>query len=121
MMTCGRPLTRAYFVKSSRQRGHVMAIATRNVPAESLEFGLEIAEVARLAHPDIRLHLVVIDNDGNAVDLVIGRGNERFPNLAFLQFAVAGHHKEAAIASRKPIGERHALGFRNAHAKRAGV
>jgi hypothetical protein len=51
---------------------------------------------------------------------VCGRA-QRFPELAFLQFAVAREHEYAPRCSAKPVGERHALGLRDAHPQRTGI
>ena len=98
-----------------------MAVAAADLPPEGSEFGLEVAKVARLAHPDIRLQLVVVDDDGDGIEPVIGGGNQRFPDLAFLQLSVAGHHEDAAVAAKQPVGEDHALGLGDAHAERARI
>src|SRR4051812_9859508 len=98
-----------------------MAIAACDVPAERREFCLKIPEIARFRHPDVRLELIVIDNDRDGVEAVIGGREERFPNLALLQLAVAGEDEDAPVAAKALVGEHYPLGLRDAHAKGAGV
>src|SRR5262249_28814129 len=57
-------------------RANVVTIAAADVPTERLEFGFDVAQIADLAYPRIRLDLVVIDDDGDLAELEIRGGGK---------------------------------------------
>ena len=121
MITLGRFSTSSRARKRPLERGDVVAVAPRDVPSEGAELGLDVAKVADARHPGVRLNLVVIDDGDDLTEAAIGGRAERFPELAFLQLAVAGEHEDAALDAGQTIGQHDALGLRDAHAQRAGV
>ena len=59
------------------ERRDVVAVAARHVPAERAELRLEVAEVADVLHPGVRLNLVVIDDrDDLAQSAIRGRRSD---------------------------------------------
>ena len=99
----------------------VMAATPADVPPERAKLRFDVAEIADLPHPRVRLDLVVVDDRDNLAELHVRRRAERLPELPFLQLAVAGEHEDAARRTRQPVRERHPLGLRDAHAERTGV
>ena len=64
-------------------------------PSRRPAFAHQVAEVAHLVDPRVRLQLVVVDDDGDLAQPPVGGGGQRLPELALLQLAVAGHHEHA--------------------------
>jgi hypothetical protein len=63
----------------------------------------------------------VIDDRDDVAQALVGDRLKRLPDLTFLQLAVAGHHHHSAAHAVVPVGARHAVCLREAHAERAGV
>ena len=63
----------------------------------------------------------MIDDDDDFAETLVGGRLQRLPDLAFLQFAVTGHHDDAPVAPEEPVRARHPVRLRDAHAERAGV
>ncbi len=103
------------------QHGEVVAVAAPDFPAEGAELVFDRPEVADRRHGGIGLQLVVVDDHRDLGEAFVGDRLQRFPDLAFLQLAVAGHHDNAAAAAGIAVGAGHAVGLGNAHAERAGV
>ncbi len=102
-------------------RAQVVSVSPLHFPAERTELVLDRAEIADGRHGSIRLQLVVIDDDGDFGELLVGGRLQGFPDLAFLQLAVAGHHDNPSAASGQAFRAGHAVRFRDPHAERAGV
>ena len=49
----------------------------------------------------VRLDLVVVDDDGDLAHLPVRGGDQRFPDLALLQLAVAGDDEDAVALARR--------------------
>ena len=103
------------------QRGVVVAVARLDLPAERAELRLEVAEREDLLRRLVGLQLVVVDDDPEAAEPVVGRRLERLPVLALLQLAVAGHHDDDAAPAGLPLRPRDPASLGDAHAERAGV
>ncbi len=103
------------------QHGEVVPVAAPHFPPKRAELLFDRAEVADRRDGGIGLQLVVIDDHRDLGETLIGHRLQRFPDLAFLQLAVAGHHDDAAGAAGVAVGAGHAVGLRDAHAERAGV
>jgi hypothetical protein len=91
------------------------------MPAERAKLLFNQPQIADGGHCRVRLELVVIDDDDDFAETLVGGRLQRLPDLAFLQFAVTGHHDDSPGAPEEPVRARHAVRFRDAHAKRAGV
>jgi hypothetical protein len=87
----------------------VMAIAAGYRPAIRLQLADEIAQAADPLDQSVRLDLVVIDDDGNLVEAVVGRALERLPELTLLQLAIAGQDVDLASPTHQSIGLHEAL------------
>lgn len=69
---------------------HVVAVGDDDDgPHEGLELGLEVAEVHDLLRSAVDLLVVVVDGGDEVVDVFGAGKHDGFPNLAFLQLAVA--------------------------------
>ncbi len=121
MNTFGRSVTVANCASASRMTAGSWPSPRRTSQPNVAELVLDRTEVADRRHERVGLELVVIDDDDDLGDLLVGDRLERLPDLPFLQLAVAGHHEHAAAAAGVAIGARHAVGLRDAHAERAGV
>ena len=67
-----------------REGVEVVPVAALDMPAEALELGGEVAEVAGLAHPVVRLELIVIDDGRDLAHAGIGGRDQRLPDLPLL-------------------------------------
>ena len=102
-------------------RRRVVAVDPLDVPAEGAELGREIAERGGALQRIVGLDLVVVDDDGELAHLPVGGGDQRFPDLALLQLAVAGDDRHLDRLALQPRGEHEALGLGDAHPERAGI
>ena len=93
----------------------------RHRPAERAELLLEVAEVADLRDPRVRLHLVAVDDHGDLAEPAVRGRLERLPELTLLELAVAGEHVDPTRAPEHAIGEHETACLRDAHAERAGA
>ena len=83
MITFGLPVMRVASARSAAREGaEVVAVAALDLPAEARELRLEVAEVADRAHPGVGLDLVVVDDDGDLADAVVGGGDAATPRSA---------------------------------------
>ena len=80
-------------------RRRIVAVAAPHFPSERAELVLDRAEIAHRRHQRVRLELVVIDDDDDLAETLVGDRLQRFPDLPFLQLAVAGHHEHASAAA----------------------
>jgi hypothetical protein len=103
------------------ERRHVVPVDPADVPSERAQLGLEVAEVADLPHPGVGLDLVVVDDGDDLAESAVGGRSERLPELPFLQLPVTRQHEDAPRPPGQPVGDRHPLRLRDAHAERAGV
>ena len=71
------------------QVGKIVAIARQDAPAKRLPFARQIAERHDVLGASVDLLSIAIDERQDVVDLVVGGVHGSFPDLAFLQFAVA--------------------------------
>src|SRR4029077_5220117 len=101
-----------------RERAQVVPVATRHRPPERAELLLEIAEVAHLRDPRVRLHLVAVDDHGDLAELAVRGRLERLPELTLLELTVAGEHVDPTRAPEHAIGEHETACLRDAHAER---
>ena len=91
------------------------------MPAKGSQLRFQVSKIADFGNQCIGLQLVVIDDDGDLVQIVVGCGNQGFPELPLLQFTIARKHVDIAWPLEQSVGDHHALGLGNPHAKRAGV
>ena len=122
MMTLGRSVILRKRLERSPQRGEVVAVAARDIPAERAELGLEVAQVADARHPGVRLDLVVVDDHRDLAQSARSPPRPATPRTG----PPAARRRRSARRSLpgvpcEPVGEGHALGLRDAHAERAGV
>ena len=99
----------------------VVTVATVDRPAEGTHLGFDVAEVADAVDERVRLHLVVVDDDGDLREPAVRGGLERLPELALLELAIAGQHEDPTRGPVEPVGDRHSARLGDAHPKRAGV
>ena len=103
------------------QRGVVVAVARRDLPAERAELRLEVAERDDLLGRLVGLHLVAVDDDPEPAEALVRGRLQRLPVLALLELAVAGHHDDAPVAAEPALRERDPAALRDAHPERARV
>ena len=124
-MNVGAPRRGLRLVERLADLGDVVAVDLEHGPAEGLPLGDHGLEVEDLRHEVVELDLVVVEDDGEVVERVVGlaelgRGHGRLPHLALLDLAVA----EDAVHARGRAGELepegHAERDREALAERAG-
>ena len=102
--------------------GHqVVAVALRHAPTERLDLRPEVAEVAHLVHPGVRLHLVAVDDHGDLAQPAVRRRLQRLPELPLLQLAVPGQDEDPPLTAEHPVGEHESARLRDAHPERAGA
>ena len=101
--------------------GEVVAVRAAHLPAERAELVLDRPEIAHRGDGRIRLQLVVIDDRDDLRQPLVGARLQRFPDLPFLQLAVAGHQHDAPAAAGEAVRARHAVGLGDPHAERPGV
>ena len=120
-----RPVRRtaASASKTSLERGaRSWPSQRRTCQPKARNLRLEVAEVADLRRPVVGLDLVVVDDDDQSRrGRWLAADEQRLPDLALLQLAVAGQDEDAAAAPGQPLGPGHPLRLRDAHAERAGV
>src|SRR6188472_4808293 len=94
------------FAGAQRRREgiEVVAVAALDMPAEAFELGWQVAEIAGLADAIVRLQLVVIDDRRDLAHTSIGGRDQRLPDLALLQLAVAGQDVIAAFVTSEAVG-----------------
>ena len=102
-------------------RREVVAVGAAHLPAEGAELVLDRPEIADGGDRRVRLQLVVIDDRDDLRQPLVGARLQRFPDLPFLQLAVAGHQHDASAAAGEAVRARHAVRLRDAHAERSGV
>ena len=73
-----------------------MSAAARRFPAKGLKLGFQISQIANVLYPGIGLDLIMIHNDRERLEAVVGSADEGFPNLSFLQLPVARENENAA-------------------------
>lgn len=85
---------------------HVVAVVDDDdLPEEALELGLEVAEGHDLLDGGVDLLVVVVDG-GDEVVHVLGAGEHGgFPDLAFLELAVAVHGEDEVFVARHFLAE----------------
>ena len=71
------------------ERGDVVAVDLARVPAERLELGGDVAEIAHLLGGAVDLQPVAVDDGDQVVKLAMGGEHGRLPHLALLALAVA--------------------------------
>ena len=77
-------------------------------------------DVHDVLHEAVQLDAVVVHDGHQVVHLVERADHGRFPDLAFLNLAVAQHHEGARRAAVQPRRQRHAEAERQALAQRTG-
>src|SRR5579883_3157668 len=96
----------------------IMAVDGLGMPAEGLQLVGHGLDAHDLAHGAVDLAVVVVDDHRQVVELELGRGHERLPDLAFLQLAVAEDAIGPVILLVELGGQRHADGHRKPLAER---
>lgn len=99
----------------------IMPVNADDMPAEGRELFDKVAQVNDLGDGFVGLHLVVVNDDGEVVHLVMRGDVQGFVILTFLQFAVAGHDVNAPAVAIVFLRPCHAAPLRDAHAQRTGV
>jgi hypothetical protein len=100
--------------------GEIVAIDLDGVPAEGAPLIGHGRDSHDVLHEAIELDAVVIHDGNYVIDLMEGAGHGGFPDLAFLDFAVAEHDISAAGAAVEARAQSHSKGQREAFAQRAG-
>ncbi len=98
-----------------------MSVTPCDRPAEGRDLALELAEVADLRDPRIRLQLVVVDDHRDLAEPAVRRGLERLPELALLELAVAREHVDVAAPPGEAVGQHETARLRDPHPERARV
>ena len=118
--TVGLPLVAAASAKHAWIAGDVMAVELEHVPAEGSPLVGQRLQFHDVLHETVELDAVVVHDGADVIDLVEGAEHGGFPDLAFLDFAVAQHHIDAGRAAVHPQREAHAQREGEAVAERTG-
>ena len=113
------PLLRPQPLERLRKRAHVVPVAAPECPAEGLDLRFQVAEVAHLGYPRVRLDLVAVDDDGDLLQAAVRGRLQRLPDLPLLQLPVSGEDVDVARAAEQPVGEDEAARLRDPHPERA--
>ena len=81
------------------QRAEVVTVRAPHFPSERAELLFNRTQIAYRGDGGIRLELVVIDDRDNFGKPFVGDRLQRFPDLAFLQFAVTGEDDDLSAAA----------------------
>ena len=119
-MQVGLPLVASASSKRLADGGEVVAVDLERVPAERAPLFGQRRDFHDVLHEAIELDLVVIHDGHHVVELVKSAGHGGFPDLPFLDLAVAQHDVGARRAAVQPRREPHAERQRQALAQRAG-
>ena len=119
-MQVGLPFTAAASAKALLQRGNVVPVRLRSRASRSCATCPPEVPDPDVLDEAVELDPVVIHDGHDVVELVGTAEHGRFPDLAFLNFAVAQHHVGARRALVQPRGEPHADGQRQSLAQRSG-
>ena len=98
-----------------------MPVHAPDRPAEGAELLLDGTEIAYRRDLGIRLVFVVIDDNRDLTEPGICSRLERFPDLPFLELAVAGHDDDPAAVPGEALRPRHAVRLGDAHPERTGI
>ena len=98
-----------------------MSAAARRSPAKGSKLGFQISQIADVLYPGVGLDLIMIHNDSERFEAVVGSADEGFPNLSFLQLPVAHENENAATLSQQVAGLEHAFCLGDTHAERSRV
>src|SRR5271157_82194 len=108
------------FVKRLLDGREVVAVDLDGVPPESPPFLGQGRDFHDGAHEAVELDAVVIHNRHHVVELVERPRHGGFPDLAFLDFAIARHDVRAARPSIEARREAHPQRHRKTFAQRSG-
>ena len=95
----------------------VVPVDLDGVPAEGAPLVGQRRDIHDVLHEAVELDPVVVDDRDHVVDLVEGARHGRFPDLPFLDLAVAQHHVRAVRPAVEAVGESHADAERKAFAR----
>ena len=119
MTAVGLPFGGRRFLKRGVERGQVVPVDIDGVPAKRsplVDDGLDFHDVLDEA---IQLNAVGVHNGHHVIDLVVTAEHRAFPDLAFLNLAVAHHGVRPGRAAIQARRQRHAERERNAFAQRS--
>ncbi|MNL01975.1 hypothetical protein D3C87_1224630 [compost metagenome] len=77
-------------------------------PAECPPFFVQRFDADHVVHLAVELEAVAVDNRDQMFGVVVGRTHGRFPDLAFLHFAVSKHDEHVIDFTGKTLGQAHA-------------
>ena len=103
----GLPLVASASSKALSDRRQVVAVDLDGVPAEGAPLVGQRLDFHDVLDEAIELDAVVVHDGDHVVDLVEGARHGRFPDLAFLDLAVAEHDVGAGRPSVQAGGEPH--------------
>jgi len=98
---------------------NIVAFAIDHVPAEAAPLVGERIDSHDIGDPAVELDLIMVDNRHDVIDVMKRAEHGCFPNLTFLNFAVAQDDVDAE-GSYRASRERHAEAERQAFAERSG-
>src|SRR5205823_4578724 len=88
------------------QRGldgrEIVTVDLDGVPAEGPPFIGQRRDLHNVLHEAVELDAVVVHNGHHIIHLMVWAGHGRFPNLAFLDLAIAEHHVGARWSAIQP-------------------
>ena len=117
----GLPGASSELAQRRLQCGKIMSVAARRLPAKRSKFAFQLSQIADIPYPGVRLDLVMINDDGQAIEAIVGSAGEGFPKLSFLQFPVACENKNPSGLSKQAAGFEHAFRLRDSHSERSRV
>ena len=120
IITVGLPANRFGPLKSIHHLLHVVTVDLDHFPAEAAIFFRERIDIHHIAHPAIDLQAILVHDPDQIVQLVMAGFHGRFPDGAFLLFAVAHNAKSFVVLVVELDGERDANGNAEPLTERSG-
>src|SRR5215472_876007 len=99
----------------------IVPVDLKDVPVEGAPLGVDRLEIHHLGDVAVDLSIVVVEDDGEGIELEFGSAHRRFPDLPLLRLTVANHAVDVELAAAQLGGNRHSLRDGKALAERAGA
>ena len=85
------------FPQSWKHLVQIVSVNFNGMPAKGVELGCERRYIKNVFGKTVKLLMVVIDDQGQIVELVVGGKHRCFPVLTFLDLAIPDHNKGVVV------------------------